>query len=341
VNGNAKSTSASPGEGVEQEFPTSGGKEPEVPWETTVNRKDKYRARQGQGSSASSQPSKETAPASQMERSAPSQAGRRRVGPEPLPGEVESLQPKNLDKGVGRSSRELGDAQLDNGDHEMIEEGNDQDSLAFNREEESRIDTRVQPAPFTLVDTNGLLTGSAVPSLVGTQDLGPTLAIMNIQHASFSILATPQDRSKAVMLAQPAAADSAFGQPLPVLDLNRKITASNSNMAVVSLGDGSLAFPPQIFISTRRDGVRIRLSCSTPSRTPRTPGRAGAGGSSGFLGPVPEHLANTIHEWLRERGTVSEEGGFRTPQAKRINNIQEARKSHGAEHSSHQRTLAL
>jgi hypothetical protein len=143
VNGNAKSTSASPGKGAEQEFPTSGGKEPEVPWETTVNRKDKYRARQGQGSSASSQPSKETAPASQMERFAPSQAGRRRAGPEPLPGEVESLQPKNLDKGVGRSSRELGDAQQDNGDHEMIEGGNDQDSLAFSREEESRIDTRV------------------------------------------------------------------------------------------------------------------------------------------------------------------------------------------------------
>jgi hypothetical protein len=130
-------------------------------------------------------------------------------------------------------------------------------------------------------------------------------------------------------------------QQRPVPDLNGEAPVSVSNMGVGSLGGGPSVFPPQLFISTLGDEVRIRSTCSTPSRTPRTPGQIPAPSSSGYSGPIPEHLDMAIHEWLREKGTVQENGGFRTPHAKKLSSIQEARKSHGIEHSSQQRSLIL
>jgi hypothetical protein len=84
----------------------------------------------------------------------------------------------------------------------------------------------------------------------------------------------------------------------PVPDLNGISPVSMSGAISISLDEASIVFPPQLFISTRGDEVRIRSSCSTPSISPRTLARTPSGTSNHFTGPVPEHLASAIHEWL-------------------------------------------
>jgi hypothetical protein len=89
-------------------------------------------------------------------------------------------------------------------------------------------------------------------------------------------------------------------------------------MVAASMGEGLVVFPPQLFISTLWDGLLIRFTCSTPNRTSKTLGRALVSISSNYIGPVPEYLATAIHNWLQERKTVLENGGFCTLQAAKL-----------------------
>jgi hypothetical protein len=128
-------------------------------------------------------------------------------------------------------------------------------------------------------------------------------------------------------------------QPRRVFDLNGEAPVSTSNAISVSLGEASAAaLSPQLFISARREGVVVRLGCSKPRMPSRNPS---ANIGTTYSGPVPDHLAAGIHEWLRGRGVLHCNGGFVTPQAKKLTIIQEARRSHGTEFSNQQRTQTL
>jgi hypothetical protein len=103
-------------------------------------------------------------------------------------------------------------------------------------------------------------------------------------------------------------------QPRRAFDLNGEAPVSTSNAITVSLGEASAtALPPQFFILARREGVVVRSGCSTP-RTPSRNPFANTGTT--YSGPIPDHLATAIHEWLRRRGALHCNGGFVTPKPK-------------------------
>jgi hypothetical protein len=182
-----------------------------------------------------------------------------------------------------------------------------------------------------------------LPRTEGAEDYrGRTLIAMQrpVQRATQRLVQIATQRSVQTAMQRPVHAT--MQRPMP--DLNGEAPATTALLAFgVSLGDIAASFPPQLFISTRHDGVVIHSSCSTPSRTPRTL-RNAAGASSAYSGPIPKHLAIAIHEWLRAQGTtVSTPGnhGFITLQAKKLTIIQEARRTHQTKSSSQQRALVL
>ena len=129
-----------------------------------------------------------------------------------------------------------------------------------------------------------------------------------------------------------------------VPDLNGKALATTVSHAIdANIGDIAASSPPLLFVSIRREGLVIWSSYSIPSRTPRIPWNT-VGSSLAYSGPVPEHLASSIHEWVKAQGTivtVPRSQGFLTPQAKKLTIIQEARRTYGLESSSQQRATAF
>jgi hypothetical protein len=100
------------------------------------------------------------------------------------------------------------------------------------------------------------------------------------------------------------------------IDVNRNLVSETHTESMVfgSIGEASIAFPPQLRVATQG---RYPASLTT---TPRTPLTTPSGSR------IPDHLQAEFMEWMRTRYTTTPNGGFLTPQARKLSTLDSARR---------------